>query len=259
MGNSRFIISVALAIFASLSQATSARCWEAGAAHSSASVDGKKALIWQVAEQDLPMEALYDRRLANEFGGMGIADDTYLGLQRFWDSEIVGNLFPNVGQLLGKWLTEWLDGWAADTVGLLSAMLRTFFLNPNIAAHAQDSATISQDYDDISLMIRQAATVMYAIALDLLLFLFILAIWRYWTEAAWRGGLSVTGAVARLIFTSGILLAWPCWMSLLPPRSERVLWPRHISWQSHFCRRWELGARRSLVQPSVERFRQSRS
>ena len=50
---------------------------------------------------------------------------------------------------------------------------------------------------------------MYGIAVDLLLLLFILTIWKYWAEAAWRGGAGLMGAVGRLIFTSGLMIAWP--------------------------------------------------
>lgn len=171
----------------------------------------QKSLLRQACEQNLPLSSLYDPRLLDD-GTTGIYNDTYLGIKNFWNVDIVGNLFGNVGQVLGRWLTQWLDGWAADTIGLLTAMMRTFFLNPNIAAHGLSSVTGVQttpDTDDISPSIQKAANLMYAIALDLLLILFFLAIWRYWTDAAWRGGLGVMGAVGRLIFTFGITLAWP--------------------------------------------------
>lgn len=171
----------------------------------------QKSLLRQACEQNLPLSSLYDPRLLDD-RTTGIYNDTYLGIKNFWNVDIVGNLFANVGQVLGRWLTQWLDGWAADTIGLLTAMMRTFFLNPNIAAHGLSSVTGQQmapDTDDISPLIQKAANLMYAIALDLLLILFFLAIWRYWTDAAWRGGLGVMGAVGRLIFTFGITLAWP--------------------------------------------------
>ncbi len=98
----------------------------------------------------------------------------------------------------------------ADTVRFLTAFLRTFVLNPNIAAQrsSERSAGAGQP-DDISPYIRAAADVMYGIAVDLLLLLFILAIWKYWADAAWRGGAGLMGSVGRLIFTAALLLAWP--------------------------------------------------
>jgi hypothetical protein len=176
------------------------------------SIEDQASLIWQMAKEDLPLSTAIDLPKLYGGGGADVGNDVYQGMMRFWNSEIVGNLFPNIGQLLGKWLSEWLNGWAADTVGLLTSMLRTFFLNPNIALQGlnpQDTSSPSQEKDDISPLIHQAASVMYAIALDLLLVLFVLAIWRYWTEAAWRGGMGVMGAVGRLIFTFGLTMVWP--------------------------------------------------
>src|SRR5205823_5549232 len=56
---------------------------------------------------------------------------------------------------------------------------------------------------------REAADVMYGIAVDLLLLLFILCIWKFWAEASWQGDGNLMGPVGRLIFTAGLLLAWP--------------------------------------------------
>lgn len=138
-------------------------------------------------------------------GQMGQYNDVYYGLDRFWSDDIVSNLFANIGQLIGKWLTEFIYGWMSDTVQFLTAFLRIFVLNPNIAVNGLNG----QGQDDISPYIRQAADVMYGIAVDLLLLLFILCIWKFWAEAAWRGGGNLMGAVGRLIFTAGLLLAWP--------------------------------------------------
>ena len=40
-------------------------------------------------------------------------------------------------------------------------------------------------------------------------FLFVLCIWKFWTEAAWRGNANLMGAVGRLIATTGLIIAWP--------------------------------------------------
>ncbi len=140
---------------------------------------------------------------------MGAYNDTYAGISQFWSNDIVSNLFANIGQLIGKWITEFIDGWVADTVQFLTAFLRIFVLNPNIPVNGLNGNGTNGQQDDISPYIRQAADVMYGIAVDLLLLLFILCIWKYWAEASWRGGGNLMGAIGRLIFTAGLLLAWP--------------------------------------------------
>ncbi|HIA55221.1 MAG TPA: hypothetical protein EYN91_24580 [Candidatus Melainabacteria bacterium] len=142
-------------------------------------------------------------------GELGYINDTYMGIKRFWGDDIIGNLFQNIGQLIGKWISEWINGWVADTVRFLTAFLRTFVLNPNIAVNGIQNGPGAGQADDISPYIRAAADVMYGIAVDLLLLLFILCIWKFWAEAAWRGGGGLMGSVGRLIFTAGLLLAWP--------------------------------------------------
>jgi hypothetical protein len=168
--------------------------------------DPRTSLVNESEEQNLGSTPAFDQRLLEGPVISGSYNDTYLGMKKFWDDDINGNLFGNIGQLLGRWSVEWTDGWVADTVGFLTGVLQAFVLNPNIAAQGSNDDASG---DDISPAIRQGATIMQAIALDLLLILFLLAIWRYWTEAAWRNGEGVMGAIGRLIFTCGISLAWP--------------------------------------------------
>lgn len=166
--------------------------------------------VQQAAEQNTDLTVFnVEEMLKTDFVDY---NDTYYGLATFWTDDIVGNLFHNIGQLIGKWLTELINGWISDAVQFLTGILRTFVLNPNIAVNGI-SGTLGggsgQPSDDISPFIRQGADVMYGIAVDLLLLLFILCIWKYWADAAWRGGGNLMGAVGRLIFTAGLLLAWP--------------------------------------------------
>lgn len=137
--------------------------------------------------------------------GLGSINDTYRGIHQFFNDDIIGNLFSQIGQLIGKWISELVNGWIADTVQFLASFLRVFVLNPNIAVNGLNGS----QSDGISPYIRQGADVMYGIAVDLLLLLFILAIWKYWAEASWRGGGNLMGAVGRLIFTAGLMLAFP--------------------------------------------------
>lgn len=160
-------------------------------------------LVIQAAEQNKDTVITeVDELLTDNFRAY---NETYQGLHTFWGDDIISNLFANIGQLIGKWLTEFINGWVSDTVQFLTGFLRVFVLNPNIAINGLNGNAA----DDISPYIRQAADVMYGIAVDLLLLLFILCIWKFWAEAAWRGGGNLLGAVGRLIFTSGLMLAWP--------------------------------------------------
>jgi hypothetical protein len=169
------------------------------------SANGYTNLVQQQAEQNTPAVAQnVEQQLWPDFGAY---NDTYDGLSAFWGDDIISNLFANIGQLIGKWLSEFINGWVADTVQFLTGFLRVFVLNPNIAVNGLGNG--NGPADDISPYIRQGADIMYGIAVDLLLLLFVLCIWRYWAEAAWRGGGNLMGAVGRLIFTAGLLLAWP--------------------------------------------------
>ncbi len=141
----------------------------------------------------------------------GRQNDVYNGLAAWAGDDIFTNLFSNIGQVIGRWLSEFIDGWVSSTVQFLSSFLRTFVLNPNIAVSGVQNTPgqAAAGADDISPYVREAAGTMYGIAIDLLLLLFILCIWKFWAEAAWRGGGHILGAVGRLIFTAGLMLAWP--------------------------------------------------
>jgi hypothetical protein len=137
--------------------------------------------------------------------GLGSINDTYRGMHQWFNDDFIGNLLTQIGQLIGKWISELVNGWISDAVQFLASFLRVFVLNPNIAVNGLNGS----QSDGISPYIRQGADVMYGIAVDLLLLLFILAIWKYWAEASWRGGGNLMGAVGRLIFTAGLMLAFP--------------------------------------------------
>ncbi|MBI4533775.1 MAG: hypothetical protein HY711_07485, partial [Candidatus Melainabacteria bacterium] len=143
-------------------------------------------------------------------GEPGDRNQVYMGLHQWFADDWVSNLFANAGKLIAKWISEFIEGWVSDIVQFLTAFLKVFVLNPNIPVNGfGPSLGQPAKSDDISPWIRQGADVMYGIAVDLLLLLFILCIWKYWADAAWRGGSNLMGAVGRLIFTAGLLLAWP--------------------------------------------------
>jgi transposase len=169
------------------------------------------SLIQQTAEQNKDTVIQNTVPLLSDQSELGAYNETYMGLKNFWGDDIVSNFFANIGQLIGRWITELINGWVSDTVQFLTAFLRTFVLNPNIAVNGLNNGIGGggNQNDDISPYIRQGADTMYGIAVDLLLLLFILCIWKYWADAAWRGGVGLMGSVGRLIFTAGLMLAWP--------------------------------------------------
>jgi len=132
-------------------------------------------------------------------------NETSRGMTQWFNDCIVSRLFRNMGQLIGKWLEEFVGGWISDTAQYLGKLLRVFVLNPNIAVNGLGD----NPSDGISPLIRQGADVMYGIAVDLLLLLFILCIWKFWADASWGGAGNLMAPVGRLIFTAGLLLAWP--------------------------------------------------
>jgi hypothetical protein len=165
-------------------------------------------LVRQAAEQGEQQTIQNTNQQLLQGTELGAYNDTYAGITKFWGDDIIGNLFQNIGQLFGRWLVEFVDGWVSQTVHFLSGYLRTFVLNPNVAVNGIQNGP-GAGTDDISPYVREGADTMYGIAVDLLLLLFILCIWKYWAEAAWRGGAGLLGAVGRLIFTAGLMLAWP--------------------------------------------------
>lgn len=163
----------------------------------------RSTLVMQAAEQQRRNpQSDVNNLLTNSLGSI---NETYRGMHQWFNDDIIGNLFEQIGQLIGKWLSELIDGWIADTVQFLAAFLRVFVLNPNVAVNGLNG---SPD-DGISSYIRQGADVMYGIACDLLLLLFILSIWKYWVEASNRGAGNLMGSVGRLIATAGLMLAFP--------------------------------------------------
>lgn len=160
-----------------------------------------------------------NRDLNNDFANY---NETYSGLNQFWNDTIVGKFFNNFLPWIGKNVSEFLYSWIPSAVQYLARALEIFVLNPNIAVNglANDprftisntpAAQEGQTYiNAIAPEVRKLADIMYGIAVDLLLLLFVLCIWKYWADASWgRGGSNLMGAVGRLITTSALMLAWP--------------------------------------------------
>src|SRR4030095_1204817 len=127
-----------------------------------ADATGEVPLVQEIAEQN--KEGVVQNVEDLLRGELGSYNETYLGLHQWFSDDWVSNLFANIGQLIGKWITEFIEGWVADTVQFLTAFLRIFVLNPNIAVNGLSNTPGQQGTDDISPYIRQGADTMYGIA-----------------------------------------------------------------------------------------------
>jgi hypothetical protein len=81
---------------------------------------------------------------------------------------------------------------------VVNNMFRAMY-NPNIAADQPK---------ELAKYIKPVTNMLKDMAIDLLLLLFILSIWKYWTDAAWKGGGNLMAPVGRLIATLALLMAW---------------------------------------------------
>lgn len=138
--------------------------------------------------------------------------------------------FDNLVNLLG----ELVDKIMRYLFDLLTPYVFSLVHNPNVASpydgtytvpfalrySANDETvtsggvgTLTVPYDfvgpRVKIGVRQGFAVIRAIAVSLLLLLFILTIWKYWKNAAWQNGQSLMGAVGRLIATTALIVFWP--------------------------------------------------
>jgi len=144
-------------------------------------------------------------QLLNNTNGTGRSNETYQGISQFWHDDLLGIFFAGINQTISHWLNHFFSGYLPDIISSLSSVVKSFFLNPNLA---QITANANNP-GDFSSLLKQLVNIIYGIALDLLFVLFIVSIWQYWTKASWQGNISAMSAVGRLICTIGIILAWP--------------------------------------------------
>ncbi len=178
----------------------------------------KSTLVLQSAEQNLPIpsiEQTYTNDRAPADTGPNVdptpyTDDPY-------DNGPIANV-PGIddlpfdlvsflhdpGKYFSKYIRQFLGNVIRPLARKLSSVLLIFVLNPNIAADGLRNART-----DVQKIFNQTADVMFYIAIDLSLILFVVAIWRHWSDSAWRGRSgSWMSSIGRLIFTIGLLLLW---------------------------------------------------
>jgi len=168
-----------------------------GMAAAGASV-GSSSLAVQSAEQ----QAVNFSWLTNLLNWIGVtsdpnSNDITNGIQNFWNN--TGKLwFTNLGALISQYVEQIVQYIVEPIVQLLTSVMVQFAYNPDV----------SVGIDQFSLNVQDLAMWVRYLSNDLLLLFFILSIWRYWANAAWKGG-SMMGAVARIIVAAGATTAWP--------------------------------------------------
>src|ERR1700676_2584135 len=60
-------------------------------------------LIRQSQAQDLGSTSPFNEKLLDGVEPTGMYNDTYLGVKKFWNDDIAGDFFANIGQVLGRW------------------------------------------------------------------------------------------------------------------------------------------------------------
>ncbi len=156
------------------------------------------SLINEFAQQNIDIPDLtFGQSFGPDQSAVAPSNNTYAGLQQFWHKDIITEFLSNVVQFIRNSLIA--------IIGYLCSIVKSFFLNTDLT-EIKDS---SQNSNDLSYLINQLANTISGISIDLLLLLFILSIWRYWTQSSWHGNGSPMTAIARLIFAMSTMIAWP--------------------------------------------------
>jgi len=157
---------------------------------------GYSSLISEAVEQNEHSYGYLDALL--NLDSPGVYNDVYNGIQAFFDRTIGLGWLPNLGQLIAKWITEFIQGWMAPLGEFMVYWMIQFAYNPDVSVGT----------DGFSTQVRGMARGVRDLANDLLLLFFILSIWRYWSSAAGGRG-TIMGAVGRIIVAAAVMIAWP--------------------------------------------------
>jgi len=152
----------------------------------SAPGDDTTSLVYQMAEQKIPMSGAMNGLLDTTFGGTG----DVLGISDFFSS-----IWESIKKLIH------------DLATLLAAGLLYVCMNPMLPI---DTGNIPPGMDQTVVAIIRTANMVRDLSTDLSLLLLLLAIWRFWAVGSWKGQPgSWMSAVGRFIFGIGLVLAWP--------------------------------------------------
>lgn len=98
-------------------------------------------------------------------GGCSVhINETYMGIKRFYANDFIGNLFQNFGQLIGKWISEWVNGFFADTVKFLMYCIEALILNPFFALRGICNPTPHLENPALFFYLRSAVDLIYGVA-----------------------------------------------------------------------------------------------
>jgi hypothetical protein len=165
-------------------------------------------LISQLASQNMAESSSIFNPLGQILNGLSNTINTseiYQSIREFWYKDIFGGFFNGIVQAINQFLHNLHYVYLPSTVIWLCNIIKQFFLNTDLTK-IQNTSTNSHDF---AFLLNQFNGTIFSIALDISLLLFILSIWRYWVDAAWKGSGNLMSPVARLIFAVGLLLSWP--------------------------------------------------
>ncbi len=119
------------------------------------------------------------------------------GIQNFWNT--TGEAwFTHVGSLIKQYIKQVVNFIIKPIVQQLTNVLVQYAYNPDVSV-GEDG--FSKNVQDLAGWVRNLSN-------DLLLLFFILSIWRYWANAAWKAG-SLMGAIGRIVVAASATTAWP--------------------------------------------------
>ncbi len=84
-------------------------------------------------------------------------NETYVGLHTFWGDDIVSQLFANIGQLVGKWLTEFVNGWMSDVIQALVGSIKGLGTAEYPTFDGSDNSAVSRIVRGIQEIVRAVA------------------------------------------------------------------------------------------------------
>ncbi len=167
-----------------------------------------QSLISQLASQNMAESVSTFSPFSQILNGLDNTVNTseiYQSIRQFWYQDISGIFFNGIAQAINQFFQDLRNSYLPLTVIYLSNAIKQFFLNTDLTK----IQNASPNSHDLTFLLKQFNETIFGIALDLSLLLFILSIWRYWVDSAWKGSGNLMSPVARLIFAIGLLLAWP--------------------------------------------------
>jgi hypothetical protein len=156
-----------------------------------------KSLVVQAAEQDEQQTVQNTNEELLEGTEFGAVNCTYAGMAKYWSDDIIGNLFQNIVQLIGRWMGEFIDGLLADCVCMLSS-----YMSDSASIRGLAPALPHNVLAAVALAAKSIAV--YAIVL------FGVFLRKRNQVFGFRFGNALSGRLGpKLVFTATLLFCWP--------------------------------------------------